>query len=168
MTENLLASAPGTYDDYNQHGGFTKADAINPPDDDSTSYIYSYALNNKQSFTLLPSAIPPGSTINSVSVSSRSNWIATPSTYKNFLRLAGTEVTAPTISPPVYPNWQTYVDAISRPGGGPWSLADLATLEIGVTCDSGNTHLCTTLFAVIDYTPPAPPGPTTGDMLLMF
>lgn len=166
MTENLLVSAPGTYDAYGEHGAGGKKNLVDPPDNDATNYIYSALLNDTQSFTLEPSAIPPGSTINSVSVSSRSRWYDNPVTYRTLLRLAGTDQLAAQIT--LTNSWVTYLDTIPRPGGGPWSLADLATLEIGVTCDTGgDTHVCTTLFAIIDYTPPAPPSPS-GDMLLVF
>jgi hypothetical protein len=119
---------------------------------------------DRQSFLLEASAIPPGSTINSVSISTRlSNaWGGSPQV-KSFLRLGGANQDGPTNAPS---GWQTFIDIITRPGGGPWSLADLATLEVGVLNDAAAFGICTTLFVIVDYTPPA--AAPFGAMLLLF
>lgn len=165
MTEVLEALGVGTYDAWwALWGAPTKVAAVAAPDDDGTSGIGAQgSATVRQSFTLSPSAIPPGSTINSVSIRGRFSRDNPGATFAPFLRLAGTNQDGPSTDPGT--PWVTLSFTIARPGGGSWSLADLSTLEIGAYADSGAYDWISTLEAVVDYTPPTA---TTGAMLLLF
>lgn len=168
MTEVLQCNSVGTYDEYFTWPGLPKPPNVNAPDDENASGIGSYiAVSGRQSFTLTASAIPPGDVINSLTIRARSVTEAPPndSSFRCFVRLGGVEVYGAQIWI-AQVNWTDYFQALARPGGGSWQLADLATVEIGVWCDSGDWHWCTSLEATIDYSAPGPGG--TGDMLLVF
>lgn len=159
----------GNYDQFTNVGGATKLISVSPPDDDSATFIREYHLNYRQSFTLAASAIPAGSTINSVTVHSRlaTTEGAAGDFIKAFLRLGGVDVDSAAHHVfPQFDHFTDFDDTLARPGGGAWSIADLATLEIGVAVAVINFWAdCTTLYAVIDYTPGGGPTPS-GDMLL--
>jgi hypothetical protein len=171
LTEQLDPSAVGNYDQFLNVGGATKVASISPPDDDGTTCIREYHLNYRQSFTLAASAIPAGSTINSVTVHSRlaTSEGAAGDYVKTFIRLGGADVDSAAHHVfPTFDHWTDFDDALSRPGGGSWDLADLASLEIGVAVAMPSSWAdCTTIYAVIDYTPGGGPTPT-GAMLLLF
>ena len=162
MTEKLTVASSGTYTQWLALG--TKVADVQEPDDDSTSYIYISTQTLRESYLLAASAIPVGSTINSIAVSARiTGRFGYDGGIRSFLRLNGSNSDGPQNLTTV---WSTYLDVITRPGGGSWALSDLATLEIGVLADTPfGFPACTTLFAIIDYTPPVA---TTGDMLMVF
>ena len=165
MTEVLQCNSVGTYDQYFFWGKANKVLAVNAPDDDNGSGIGAYIVTSgRQSFLLAASSLPSGTTINSVTIRSRITQSPNLSTYQPFLRLGGVEVYGPSQTPSNV--WETRLDTISRPGGSSWTVADLATLEIGYWCDSGDYLWVCTAEAVIDYSAPGPGG--TGDMLLVF
>jgi hypothetical protein len=158
-TENLAATAVGNYDQWENVGGADKVASVALPDDGIATNLRTYFNGYRQSFTLATSSIPAGSTINSVSVRSRLG------TYEGsdvdstrvFLRLGGTnaDTSARTCQAWVgglQPGY-VYIDEISRPGGGSWTLSDLATLEVGVACEPGSNWAgVTTLYVIVDYT----------------
>lgn len=143
--------------------GLDKVSAVNSPDDDYTTYIRGYT-NRQEQYTLDPTSIPPGSTINSVSVISR---VECPNgeTATAYLYLGANQSNGTPRSPLL---WQSYTEAIARPGGGSWDQTDLSTLEVGIIATNSpyTACACTTLEVVVDYTPAAPGA--TGDMLLVF
>ena len=54
-------------------------------------------------------------------------------------------------------SYAQYGGAMTRPGGGSWTVADLANIQFGVYLDCflpGNEVRCTQVWMVIDYTPP--------------
>lgn len=169
MTEVLQAALIGDYDSWLLNAGANKVVAINSPDDDGTSEITTNTDNNRQSFSLVASAIPAGSTINSVAVTCRIGNTWGGGGVSSSLRLASTNQDGPA-NPMPGGSWTSYTDIIARPGGGSWSLADLATLQVGLlalTLGGSWVHV-TTLYINVDYTAGAG-GPTgTGDMLLVF
>lgn len=168
-TETLDVSSVGNYDDWYLQAGADKVVAVNQPDDNDTSYLRVTGTPPKrQSFLLEASAIPVGSTINSVTVYARcESWDYPDSPMFLFLRLGSTDNDAADIAPG-YMTWANYNNTIGRPGGGSWTLSDLATLEVGVGFGAGDAPggCSTTLYAVIDYTEGG--GGPTGNMLLMF
>lgn len=170
MTEKLAAVAEGFYSDFSTAGNPDPVICVAEPDDDNDTFILRYQANNRSSFTLAASAIPAGSTINSVTVHGRlaTSEPAEGDYVKQFIRLGGVDVDGPvhTVGPAAADDWRNFDDVLARPGGGLWTIADLATLEIGVAVAVPNFWAdCTTLFAVIDYTPGGGPTPS-GDMLL--
>lgn len=140
--------------------------AVNSPDDDDTSYIDNNSATGRQSYTLAASAIPPGSTVNSVTVRLRARKVLGGGAcyLRSLLLLGGTIVEG--ASHTMATSYANHDDTIARPGGGAWSIADLAALEIGVRSFHTVQEMATTLYAAIDYTPPAPSG--TGNFLLLF
>jgi hypothetical protein len=169
MTENRAAAAAGFWDEWFTWPTSNKPANVALPDDDTGSGIGSYiAVGGRQSFSLGSGAIPPGDVINSVTVHGRMvhDPVNPASTFRFFLRLGGVESYGPTLNTPDGPTWYDIEQTIARPGGGAWSLADLASLEIGVHSVSGDWSWCTTMYAIIDYSPPAPAA--SGAMLLVF
>jgi len=168
LTEQLEAAGIGNYNNWPLNAGPSKVAAVNSPDDDGTTDIITNGDAVRQSFTLAASAIPPGSTINSLSVNCRAGAVWAAAGVSSSLRLGGTDLDGPINALPTDGTWQTFNDIIARPGGGAWSIADLATLEIGIlSSNPGPVWIhATTLFVTVDYTPPA--AGATGDMLLVF
>lgn len=167
MTENLAADAVGTYNTYTAWGA-TKVAAVAAPDNDDTDYLGNGGTPGlAQSYTLAASAIPLGSTINSVTVHGRQCWDHDPATtFKHFVRLGANEVYSAEINFSGGSGvWENFNSPLARPGGGPWQLADLATVEIGIKSIDIGWDWCTTLYAVIDYTPPSAP---SGAMFLVL
>jgi len=165
-TEKLACSAVTSPDQWDLGAGADKVVAVNEPDDDYTTHISGANPNLIQRYSLEASAIPSGSTINSVSVSSRSMG-GTNGRHRQGLALSTNTSESADIANLGFLSWATTVNVISRPGGGSWALTDLASLEayLKVTNDA-NTCYTTTLFVSIDYTEGAV-GPT-GNMLLVF
>lgn len=169
MTEVLQALGVGNYDNWLLNAGPSKVAAVNSPDDDATSDIITNGDAVRQSFTLQASAIPAGSTINSISVTCRIGTVWGAGGVSSSLRLGGSDQDGPA-NPFPGGSWTSYSDAITRPGGGSWSLADLATLEVGIlSADTTGAWIhVTTLYVIVDYTSGPPPGPSTGAMLLVL
>jgi len=163
MTEILDPAAEGFYTGWTLGAGPDKVAAVLRPDDEDTSYIETPGPDTKQSFQLTPSSIPPGSTINSVQVTHRAKRITGGCNDYNFLRLGGTNSEGPAHA--LTSSYVNYSDIIPRPGGGAWSTADLATLEVGIRGYNPQTRRATTLYITVDYTPPAA---AAGNMFLVF
>jgi hypothetical protein len=154
-------------DQWTLGAGANKVVAVNSPSDDATSYIYVAASTKYEQYSLAASMIPGGSTINSVSVFSRCmRGGATNSLWRVGLVLGANFSESDSHTAPSA--WVEYTDVLARPGGGAWSTADLASLEVYVRSGATANQLdCTSLWLIVDYTPPAPPT-DTGRMLLMF
>jgi hypothetical protein len=162
LTEDILANAATSPDIWSAFGNPSKIVCIAPPDDDSTTFIWSGF--DDQQFDLSANTIPAGSTINSVSVMSRCRHggTATDLTLRLYLGANYTESATHTLNA----GWTSYADLLARPAGGAWQLADLATLEMRahITDSSYLERQITTMYIQVDYTPPAPAA--VGDMLL--
>lgn len=164
-TEVLQVAAVGYYDQWFGEPWGIKVTSVQLPDDENSTKIYIGTAGLRQSYTLAASAIPAGSTINNVSISMRVQAWDAPEV-QLFLRLGGTDLDGSLQACSTL--FTTYVDAIPRPGGGPWDLADLSTLEIGILLVTAtNWPNLTTLFAVVDYTEGGGE-PATGNWWLMF
>lgn len=167
MTIDIQAIATSTPDDWAFFQGLNKVQAVNSPDDDDTSWIFSNGSNNQQQYYLDTNSIPPGSTINSVSIRSRSrDNVPNNQTFHCSLILGINSSDGP-VHATGQTGYSTFTDTIARPGGGAWSLLDLTTLEERITTDNANSSniLLTSLWLIVDYTPPAQ---ATGAMLLVF
>lgn len=128
------------------------------PDEDTT-YVFSGSLTQeKDAYNLEPSSIPGGSVINSVKVYYR--WVAFSSKYgeyaQPYLRLSGVE-TAGSEEYTISTDWQTLNEILSRPGGGNWSVADLADLQVVIGLRTNDYHesiprsLCTQTYVEVDW-----------------
>jgi hypothetical protein len=168
MTEILKCLGVSSPDQWLLDSGPDKVSAVAPPDDGWASELKGNYTGIIQRFTLDASAIPVGSAIDFVSVSSRAA-ATVGGIYAHGLAIGASLVQSADIPGVGYGVFVTTVNALTRPGGGPWALADLDNLEVYTICvdDTANTYL-TTLFVSIDYTPGAPPAPSTGAMLLLF
>jgi hypothetical protein len=145
-----------TYTGFALTAGASKPVAVDPLDpishDDATTYLTGTA-GTVQAFTC---AVPPipGAKINTVTVYNRSRDDAGVGQYRMLIRLGGVDVTGSWTSVLPASTWVTSAgEELARPGGGSWTYADLATLEIGMglTGDAGNIIKVTSLWAVIDY-----------------
>jgi hypothetical protein len=165
LTEKLACSGTSTPDDWLLGAGADKVSAVAEPDDDMTSYIIGDSSDLQQRYSLSAPTTPPGSTINSVTVSSRVHAFGA-GVQRLGLALGGNTSESSDIN--MGGGWSTEAVALSRPGGGAWDQTDLAALEVYIVRKaSGTDNHCSTLFVEIDYTPPAP-APPSGAMLLLF
>jgi len=161
-TETIQVAAVTTPDQWTLGAGADKVVAVNGPDDDDTSYIYCSTSGRWETYSLAANAIPVGATINSVSVVSR-GYKSSGSTarWAVGVLLGGSSTFGLTHFPASY---TSYTETLARPGGGTWSVADLASVEVLVRFYNSGTIRVTSLWVSVDYTPPA----NTGQMLEMF
>ena len=171
-TVTLRPNADGTYRQFKIYPTtptthYDKVDEVTP--NDGTDYItsmYGDGLAHEVYDTFLKpsSGIPAGSTINSVTVYSRGRVTQTPGGFKvswrNCLLVDGTLYTADNFQ---YTSWTTVnsVWATNPKTGLPWTLSDIEALEFGVfgtdKYDAAGDESwvdITTVWLVIDYTPP--------------
>jgi len=134
--------------------------------DDATTYIWTdETVQEKDAYNLGSTAIPSGSTINSVKVYFRC--MTENPTYgkaQPFLRLGSDETAGTLIS--LTGSWATYNETLARPGGGTWGVDDLNSLQacIGLQCKSGETwSMCTQVYAEVDYTATTSTPKTSSD-----
>ena len=138
--------------------------AVHSPDDDATTYLSATTNGQTEQYSLAAPTIPPGSTINSVTVHSRCRRSgAINCTWKNGLYLAGNITESAGQSTTIA--WKNHNSALARPGGGAWSTADLANLEAYVKATNNAGIHCTSVWVIVDYTPPAA---AAGNMFLVF
>ena len=117
-------------------------------------------------FDVPSTAIPPGSTINSVKLSAWCGVSRVGGWFRLVLYTHGTLYYGPTITPP-----DTYWQFIEKTWtnnpntGSPWTIAELNAMEIGVDLQSKRSGpysygtWCTQVYATIDYDlPTGPPG----------
>lgn len=151
-TTTIQVAAVTAPDTWTLGAGADKVVAVNSPDDDDISYIFGTVAGNQEQYSLAAHAIPAGSTINSVSTSSRVKNIA--GAFVTVRVYLGADFqTGPFRSPSAY---TTYVDSFSRPGGGTWQLSDITSLQIAVRyAAAGGAIHCTSLWLIVDYTPPS-------------
>jgi len=126
-------------------------DDVDP--DDSTTLVRVLITLKKDAYSLEASSIEVGATINSVTVYFRfnSNFPGSTAYGQPGLRLDTNEITGTEIAGST--TWTTYSEALSRPGGGKWSVSDLADLQlvIGLRASS-ELSLCTQVYVEVDYT----------------
>jgi len=166
LTERLECNGISAPDEWELYAGADKTSAVNSPDDDDTSDIRGPVGSppEQQRYSLAASAIPAGSTINTVSVSTRAKSSGAEGGLIQGLELGGNTTESAPIVTGGGSVWATTATALARPGGGAWTLADLASLEVYIKAITGSTYTyVTTIFVEISYTPPS-----TGPMLLLF
>ena len=132
--------------------GANKVVAVNAPSDDDASYIYDNVRSSGQQYSLVSTSIPVGSTINSVSVFSRCRKTTGSGVWDVVLRLGAASTTGP--SHGALSTYSEYTDALARPGGGIWALSDFSTLEVKIVSFVAGSARCTSLWLIVDYTPP--------------
>jgi len=123
-------------------------------DDDTTYLLTDSATQQKDAFTLGASALTD-ETINSVTVFyvARSH-VGEKARFQPFLRLSGSETTGTEIDT-TSTTYSLRSEALTKPGGGAWAVADLADLQvcIGVWSDSpgGYSPHITQIYVSVDY-----------------
>ena len=152
-TETIQPAAEGYVRDWVILAGSGKVVAVQAPDDDDTSAIRGLpGIICDQAYTLTSNAIPVGAVINSVSVYTRCARYASASTIATGLYLSGVLSSGPDQALPVA--YTSYTDVISRPGGGAWAVSDLASVQVVIQQKTANRSRCTSLWVIVNYTPP--------------
>lgn len=134
--------------------GANKVVAVNAPDDDNTTYLSSTGAAARQQYSLATNTIPSGSIINSVSAVMRCLTTSGGRHSRVGFHLSGYTSSSDYQSPS---SWTTFSEIMPRPGsppGSPWALADLTTLQISAYCVLSGSVKLTSLWIVVDYTPP--------------
>ena len=166
-TEILRPDGTGNYTQINwQYPDSTyhwdKVDEVST-DDDGT-YIFTN-IPQYDAFTLGPSSVPSGKTIDSVYVHFRCRGDESGFGYAvPFLILDEEEEWSVTLYyPPA--EWTSYEKEIGRPGGGSWSSEDFDELQAGIMLSSGISDYgyCTQIYVEILYYGTADPVVTTQD-----
>lgn len=153
-TETIQVAAVTSPDQWTLGAGADKVMAVNSPSDDNASYIVGTSTLIGQQYSLSPNTIPPGSSINSVSALARCRRVTNSAGYRITFALGGSTTLGPNhLCASTYTD---VTDALTRPGGGNWTPVDLSTLEVQIYRVGGvgvSVH-CTSLWVIVDYTPP--------------
>lgn len=165
-TATIQVAAVTSPNQWTLGAGANKVVAVNGPHDGDASYLSS-TTTWKQQYSLAAHSIPAGAVINSVAgvMMIRFSVGALGKNLRIDLKLGGNTSNGPVHTTSSF--YITYTDVIARPGGGSWSLADLASLEVALVqaqAGAGTVQRCSSLWVIVDYTPPA----NTGQMLQMF
>lgn len=129
--------------------------------DGDVSYVYvTGAMGGyvNDTYAAQDGTIPAGSTITSVIVHAlaRCTGVGAAAGIETVVRLGGVSVTSPAHSP-LTNAYADYSDSLARPGGGAWTSADIANLQIGVSAINtavGEETRITQVYVVITYTAP--------------
>lgn len=157
-TEILRPNAAGDYENLPTvvgDGVGTHYTVVNEavPDEDTGFVQNSTEGELKDAYNIDDTAIPAGSTINSVTVYFRVKTGYASQGARPSLRLGTNETAGTQIEPTT--SWVTHNEALARPGGGSWAVADLNSLQvvIGLYVDTtGKWVRCTQIYVEIDYT----------------
>lgn len=132
-------------------------DPVASPDEDST-YVYqsgdagaekkdAYALSN-------PAWLGYNQEVTGVTVYFRHRWITNSgSSIKPYLRLSGSETAGTQLGGTS--SWVTNNEALSRPGGGSWTLTDITNLQVAIGLwysSVPSVQQCTQVYIKVDYT----------------
>ena len=177
-TEILRPDAAGDYTALSRYPGdpvLNWEDVDEAVADEDTSFVYTSSTTIvKDAYNLGATAIPDGSTINSVTVYFRfrigTDTPNNPGYAQPFLRLSGSETTGTAIEKDGAgaPDFTTYSEALARPGGGSWAVADLDSLQavIGLYLPVGGQARCTQVYVEVDYTIPVVDYPINSSILI--
>jgi hypothetical protein len=155
-TETLRPNAAGDYTNLTPVDSATNWENVDEASaDDDTTYNYGGTTQVKDAYALADTAIPAGSTINSVTVYFRCKKIATAwRKFQPFLRLGTDETAGTNLEVQGTAGYDTYNEALARPGGGDWAVSDLDSLQVAIGCqaETGSAR-CTQIYVEVDYTP---------------
>ena len=166
-TETLRPSAAGDAAGLTPSGAAANWDCVDEASaDDETTYVRTNGLvSDVADYYNLGASGLTSETIGSIDVQARvTTSDGTPDANSNSqigVRLAGTNSLGTKIS--VFDIgagnnvWVTYEEsALARPGGGAWTVADLADLQVAVLLSEGSAGpnvRCTQIFVEVNYTP---------------
>jgi len=162
-TETLRPNAPGDLTQLDPYPvTLPNWDCVNDEvaDDDAT-YVSAPEATGRDLYNLPDTAIPDGSTINSVTVVTRMCRDGTLSvTGYAVIKIGGTEYIGALRT--LGTSWTTYSDswATNPYTGNPWTKTDINALQAGVNLGYDSRHgnygigMCTQVYVIVDYTPP--------------
>ena len=114
---------------------------------------YVYTMNDTvliDYYEIQDGSIPAGAVIDSVTVYFRTKWSDEANYARPYLRLSGTNTAGTEITNSS--SWTTNSEALSRPGGGTWSVSDIADLQVGIGLRAPNGMAeCSQISVVIAY-----------------
>jgi hypothetical protein len=155
MQEVLTCSGVSTPDNWIIDIEIGKDEAVNSPDDDDTSYIRSNGNGSQQQFVLSnPTLIGPNDVINSVTLRARAKRQDTSDGTLVLTAVLGGNTSSGSNNTTTSA-YQDFTSGVSRPGGGSWTPADLASLEARLDSASIRDTRCTTFDVLVDFTPRA-------------
>lgn len=135
-------------------------------DDGDTTYLYSLVGGSGADWCFSMSDPPSlgGPTINSIAVSVVARRVIDGSVQAAMLRGIRLSGTTNFASEDIVTStgFNTFTSTFSRPGGGSWVEADLASLQVElkyVKADSDSGILITAMYVTVDYTPATPSTP---------
>lgn len=156
---DMLPSAQGSYNNWTLGAGSTKTNAVRPPDDDDTSYVTTTDENSLDSYTVndKPGGLVSVNGVNAIVRAKRDN--ADPAAGGcNMFSAFGASVGGSTgfTTTTSYTTFTT--TSIGRPGGGSWTVADIADSTLGIAfyrnegnpSGTGNTIRVTTAYLQVD------------------
>ncbi|MDD5095166.1 MAG: hypothetical protein PHV74_12445 [Dehalococcoidia bacterium] len=125
--------------------------------DDYSTYVHTGSTSVvTDSYSLDNGTIPADATISSVTVYYRitNTYSASGGSSQPFLYLGGN--TSLGTSANIVNSFTTKSEIITRPGGGSWAVADIASLEAGIKLSAmgGFDSLCTQIYVVVTYSYP--------------
>ena len=163
-TATIQVAAVTSQDAWNLEGAANKVIAVNSPDDDLTTLIYSLVGGDRQQYSLASNTIPSNAIINSVSVRSRCtcNHNSIHGSINVSLWQGANSSYSADHSLPLSLVWANFTDSLPRPSGGNWSQSDLAALEVRITNAVSLVDVCTSLWLLVDYSLPS------ASMFLLF
>jgi len=168
ITAGIL-TATTAYTTYRPSGAgdLTNIDAQFPPatfhwdkvdevvNDDDTTFVYtSGTLTLAEDTYTCTGTIPSGVTIDHITVTSVVRRTVGGGSAYNVLRLGGVDTVSAIHG--LADAYATFTDTLARPGGGTWTTADLATLQVGIKlidAGAGTTARCTQLYYTVYYLP---------------
>lgn len=159
-TATIQVAAVTSPDQWTSDGAYSKVVAVVSPDDDLTTLIYSLTSGQGEQYSLAASGLSPSVTINSVSV--RSRCTVNHATNDGLINVSLWQgANSSTSSDHVIPHkiggvfqWVVSTDSLPRPSGGTWTVADLAALQVQITNRISLVDVCTSLWIIVDYSPP--------------
>ncbi len=125
--------------------------------DDAITFVFtdSYETEVRDFYNLQSGTLPLTSTVNSVTVYFRfGQWSSGLRAWGTpYLLLNGNETTG-TRQDSINYEWRTFSEILARPGGGSWTVSDLANLQVGVGLQSieGYSAGLTQVYVEVDYT----------------
>lgn len=158
LTETLRPNATGNYTNLAVTAG-TNWEAVDDiAYDDYSTYVYrSTDTQAKDAYNLENGSIPAGAQINSVTVHFRVNAYNAPGSKQAqpFLLLGVSETAGTVVTVPIATfAFTSYSEILTRPGGGNWTVADIASLQVGIGLKGGEDAYrvkCTQIYVVVDY-----------------
>jgi hypothetical protein len=158
------AAVNASADAWTLGAGADKVVAVNSPDDDDTTHVRATAQNQVQGFTLAAHSIPANAVISAISLVMRVRRDSTTDgSIAGRFTLGGTTVTGSTVT-----TTSAYVDVtqtLARPGGGNWTVADLASLSAEIIDNHGaRRSRITTMYVSVGWNAPQ----ATRDLMFLL